>query len=168
MLINEKGIARDILVAVVGGIVGAIGTYAWNVKLAERLPYFEERQQGYQQFFEGHMANWTARDLRNSLEGVDDEQVQERIENRIEEYEQQYYESAKLANFRIAIFGGSSVVEAMASYFLNHWIQHDCEGVEKYRDDVKIYQEMRREMGASGIVSDRDMAAVIFQCRYTG
>lgn len=165
MLAEQKGIWKNLLVAVVGAVVGAVGTYFWNVKLAERMPYFEERQQGYSQFFEGHMANWTAIDLRRKLENMSDGEERRRIENKIDEYEQRYYEYAKLANFRIAIFGGSQVVNAMAIYFLKNWIKKDCDDIEKYQDDVNIYQEVRLEMSASGNVSDRNMAAVIVQCR---
>jgi hypothetical protein len=71
------------------------------------------------------------------------------------------------ARKRIAIYGSSDVVEALAKYYRNHANRPDCgREKEKLHDDATIYLNMRQDLVPFWQqVSEADMMMLLFFCR---
>jgi len=136
--------------------------------LEERKPYLEERKNGYAQFFGGvakgwQSDDWTKRSDKARRKG--DEKEARRLSAKAEKFGEDADELFTNGRFRIGVFSDADVVHATAKYFLTHRIKKLCDNSTKFRDDVTIYQAMRREMNAPGKVEDKDLIAVLFQCK---
>jgi hypothetical protein len=71
------------------------------------------------------------------------------------------------ARKRIAIYGSSDVVEALANYWRSHFDRPMCGGTkEKIHDDLSIFQNMRKDLVPFWQqVSDADMMMLQYLCR---
>lgn len=136
--------------------------------LEERKPYLEERKNGYAQFFSGTVGYWQAAEWTTrakEMRSKGDEREARRLSAKVEKFEEDARSLFENGRFRIGVFSDKDVVKAAAQYFLNHQIKSSCAPKNKFRDDVAIYKAMRHEMAAPGEVADKELAAVLFQCR---
>jgi hypothetical protein len=71
------------------------------------------------------------------------------------------------ARKRIAIYGSSEVVEALAKYWRSHFDRPSCGGgKERVRDDVAIFMSMRRDLTPFWQqVSEADMMMLMYLCQ---
>jgi hypothetical protein len=147
------------LLAALGAAFGAYWQQTYAVQLEKERTLLKIRMDAYTDFFKGQVA-------RNR----NDEATYETL--------------VQNARFPIAVYSSKPAVEALANYF-EYSGMSDCKGTkEKWQLDIKIYQQMRRELyeqdypsmyqrawsslfgeSDSQQVDDDTMTKVIYVCR---
>src|SRR5215471_5934634 len=119
------------ILAFVGGLLGAQVQLPLNVQLEQQKTLMEARQAAYGDFFEGQVKA----------------SILERYPNASEEMQKNLIRVAK-AKFFVAVYSSKPTAEAMAHYWDTYLTPKDafCGPRDKFRADVQIYQQMRREL----------------------
>jgi hypothetical protein len=152
--------------AVIGGIVVALAHQYFAVQLEQEKALFEVRKTAYSKFIEGQRA---LQDLR--AKGSDPV------------LEERYHLDVRSALFFIAVYSSKSTVDAVATFYQKYFTYEACprqpqEDWERYwkrwRADVNIYQQIRKELFGAGIVrrllygsqtvDDEKIALLIQEC----
>jgi hypothetical protein len=76
-----------------------------------------------------------------------------------------YQQETKEARFEIGVFGSPEVIQALVNWFQK---KDTTDEKDLWKEDVKIYQAMRREiLGKTGQIDDRDLYYLLFGYRPT-
>lgn len=136
--------------------------------LEERKFSFEERKNGYREFFDGTSKYWQYLNVKDRAVKANengDESKSRNLESQAQQLYDDYVQLWHKARFKIGVFSDEAVVHAIAKYFRRpEFKKEKCNNAEKFMDDVAIYQAMRDEMEAQGDVRDNDLILVLFDC----
>jgi hypothetical protein len=163
--IVDKSLIGGVLLAIVGAVAGAVGTYFFTVKVEERKLYLQERVSGSKELFEGTVALWQS----SAIEAWADHEWNNGNRSKAEELKSEAQEQADTsrkhyfnARFKIGVFGDADVVRALAQFWRQ--TKSPCINPQEMRNDVAIYQSMRGAFVARGHVNDKDLIRVLFAC----
>ena len=140
---KRSGRLKPVLFTLLGAILGALGQYLLTLD-QQRLELLREaRRDAYISFLDAQ-----------ALLDLQKDPVK-------------YATDTAGARKRIAIYGDKSVVEALARYWRQNFERPVCCGaLSKLKDDVAIYQSMRRDiMPWLEDINEADMMLLHFLCR---
>ncbi len=164
-----KKYGPEILLSLLAAVGGGFITYYSAIRVEERKLYFEERKSSYETFFAATVKRWDAEDNQSQANQMKKDGNAANAEKTEAKAKELFAESTSLygqSHFKIGVFGDAKVIQAIAIYRRDHFGKGECRtSRQQMLDDVAVYQNMRRAMGANGEVSDDDLAILLFDCR---
>ncbi len=146
--------------AVAALVAGLVGWFAASYKIDKEL-HSRQGEAAYEALIKANTLYWQSRDLRKEAEEGKDQAVKARALDLKRESDASYV----IARHKIAAYGDERVVKAMSDYYSKYFeAAKPCENKDKFRSDAHIYKAIRHTLGVGGVVSDEELANVVFLC----
>ena len=147
------------VIAFIGSALGAgVPWWVFSAQEAEKR-LLDSRLGAYNDFFKGQAKLQEATTLR--AQGSNEE---------AKKAEEEYSSLVKSAKFRIAVYGTRTEIAAIVAYFKEYLSAPPCGGPrpERWRDDARIYQEIRKGIfrnDSSQLVDEESLILLLFDCQ---